>query len=320
MRAGQPVRLRDLGYDETWLQNWLAEDPARLGLGQVRVVAQELSAPRGGSLDILATDGDTYYSVEVQLGEVDASHSFRVFDYWAQNRLRFEGKAHVAVLVVESAAGRYRPALEALAEYVPLVVIELRAWRGGSEAILVPSTVVIKEGLDVAGPAGVVAGEERSEADWMGSVTPEAWAFHDAFIAWTRANLGEVRVDYSPKSYVGIRRGRRVWAPLWFRRDGALIYLPDPDGLRGDQQSPAMDIFQERLRQEGIETTWQYSYNAGANPVPIRLRQEDLARPVVQDLLRATFGILGPDAIPWSQRQPTAAGAEAPAISNAQIA
>jgi hypothetical protein len=43
-----------------WLQNWLVTDPARLGLGQVRVVAQELTAPRGGSLDILAADGDTY--------------------------------------------------------------------------------------------------------------------------------------------------------------------------------------------------------------------------------------------------------------------
>jgi hypothetical protein len=78
MRAGQSAKLRDLGYDEIWLQTWLAADPARLGLGEIRIVAQELTAPRGGSLDILAADGDTYYSVEVQLGEVDASHSFRV--------------------------------------------------------------------------------------------------------------------------------------------------------------------------------------------------------------------------------------------------
>jgi hypothetical protein len=306
MRAGQPARLRDLGYDEIWLQNWLAADPARLGLGDVRIVAQELSAPRGGSLDILAADGDTYYSVEVQLGEVDASHSFRVFDYWARNRTRFEGRTHVAVLVVESAAGRYRLALEALAEYLPLVVIELRAWRGEAEVILVPDTVVINQSLDVAGPAGVVAGDARSEADWKDAVTPEAWEFRTAFVAWTQSNLGEVRVDYSPKSYVGIRRGRRVWAPLWFRKDGAFIYLPDPDGLRGEQQSPAMDIFQERLREAGLETTWQPTYNAGANSVSIRLRQADLDKPVVQDLLRATFEILDPGAEPWSERHPPA--------------
>jgi hypothetical protein len=141
-------------------------------------------------------------------------------------------------------------------------------------------------------PAGTLAGETRSEVDWKDAVTAEAWAFRGAFIAWTQANLGEVRVDYSPKSYVGIRRGRRVWAPLWFRKAGASIYLPDPDNLRGDQQSPAMDIFQERLREEGLETSWQPTYNAGANPVAIRLRQADLDKPVVQDLLRATFEIL----------------------------
>jgi hypothetical protein len=304
VHAGQSAKLRDLGYDEIWLQNWLAHDPARLGLGEIRIVAQELTAPKGGSLDILAADGDTYYSVEVQLGEVDASHSFRVFDYWARNRLRFKEKTHVAVLVVESAAGRYRPALEALAEYLPLVVIELRAWRGEVEGILVAETVVINQSIDVAGPAGTVSGEARSESDWRASISSEAWAFHDAFIAWTRSNLGEVRVDYSPKSYVGIRRGRRVWAPLWFRRDGAAIYLPDPDGLRGDQQSPAMDEFQERLRKEGLETSWQPTYNAGANPVPIRLRKADLGKPVVQELLRATFEILAPGATPWSERQP----------------
>src|SRR5690242_3177123 len=51
------------------------------------------------------------------------------------------------------------------------------------------------------------------------------------------------------------------------------FYLPDPDGLHGEQQSPAMDVFQERLREDGLETNWQPTYNAGANPVSIRLRQ-----------------------------------------------
>jgi hypothetical protein len=206
-------------------------------------------------------------------------------------------------LVVESATGRYLPALQALAQYLPLVVIELQAWRGEAEVILVPETVVINQNLDVAGPAAKTSGEEQTEEDWRASITPEAWAFHEEFVAWTRANLGEVRVDYSPKSYVGVRRGRRVWAPLWFRQDGAYIYLPDPDGLRGEEQSPAMDEFQERLRQEGLETSWQATYNAGANPVPIRLQKADLTKPVVQELLRATFEILAPGATPWSERR-----------------
>jgi hypothetical protein len=69
-----------------------------------------------------------------------------------------------------------------------------------------------------------------------------------------------------------------------------------------------MDIFQERLREAGLETTWQPTYSAGANSVSIRLREADLDKPVVQDLLRATFEILDPGAEPWSERHrpPTA--------------
>jgi hypothetical protein len=63
-----------------------------------------------------------------------------------------------------------------------------------------------------------------------------------------------------------------------------------------------MDNFQERLRKEGLETNWQPTYNAGANPIPIRLRQADLTKPVVQELLRATFEILDTGATPWSER------------------
>lgn len=145
IHAAQPVRLRELGYDERWLQDWLAADPTRLGLGQVVVLAQELTHATGGSLDILAADGDTYYSVEVQLGEVDASHGFRVLDYWAHNRARYPDKTHVAALLVESADGRFRQALQAIAEYLPLIVVALRAWRRASEVVLVPEPLIVNE-------------------------------------------------------------------------------------------------------------------------------------------------------------------------------
>jgi hypothetical protein len=304
VHAGQPASLRDLGYDERWLQDWLVAEPTRLGLGQVAVLAQELSHPRGGSLDILAADGDTYYSIEVQLGEVDASHGFRVFDYWARNRARYVDKTHVAVLVVESAEGRFRHALQALAEYVPLIVVGLRVWRGVNEAIIVPEPLIVNQSLDVGGTVGQVEGKDRTNGDWQEQLTSEAWAFHDAFIGWTRAHLGEVRVDYSPKSYIGVRRGRRVWAPLWPRRDGAQLYLPDPDGSRAEEPSVAFESFRERLREEGLEPSWQRTYNAGSNPVSLRLRRSDLDRPLVQELLRASFEILEAGTSPWSERHP----------------
>jgi hypothetical protein len=138
-------------------------------------------------------------------------------------------------------------------------------------------------------------------------MTDEAWTFHEVFVAWTQEHLGEVRVDYSPKSYIGVRRGRRVWAPLWPRRDGASVWLPDPDRSRAEEPSVAFETFRERLRDEGLEPSWQRTYNAGSNPVTLRLRRSDLEKPLVQELLRASFEALAPGTPPWSERHPQVA-------------
>jgi hypothetical protein len=302
--AGRPGTIRGLGYDEHWLQDWLAADPSRLGLGDIVIIDQEQSQASGGLLDLLALDrgSDTYYSVEVQLGEIDGSHSFRVFDYWARNRARVPGKTHVAVLMAENASGRFRPALEALAETVPLIVIELRCWHGEGEALLIPEIVVANDSLDLSETPAASTKEERTEADWREAASPEAWAFKDAFVNCVSENLGQVRVDYKPKSYIGVRVGRRTWAPLWLRQDGAAVYLPDPDGSRSDEPSVAFEQFEARLREIGLSINWQPSYNAKANPIAIRLRLADLERPIVQQLLRASHEILANGAPPWSER------------------
>ncbi len=300
--AGSAMKVSDLGHDEIWLQNWLASSPSRLGLGDVKVLAQELHQGKAGSLDILAADGDRYFSIEVQLGEVDASHGFRVLDYWARNRQRYPGQTHVAVLIAESTGGRYRQALEALVEFLPLIVIELQVWRGELEAVVVPRIVLAGKDLDVSTlPAGNES--ERTDADWRAQLTDEAWHFHERFVEWTQRH-GEIRVDYTPRSYIGVRRGRRVWAPLWPRTDGAGIYLPDPDGSREDEPSAAYERFAASLKREGIDLSWTGKYNAGANPIGPRLRTPDLDKPAVEEFLRATFEILEPGKRPWSERHP----------------
>ena len=94
-----------MGKDEYWLQDWIAEDPARLGLGPLNLVHKELRqyGSRGGRLYILAyrTDLNTYYEIEVMLGECDSDHGFRILEYWAQERARNPNSRHVAVLVAE---------------------------------------------------------------------------------------------------------------------------------------------------------------------------------------------------------------------------
>lgn len=299
---GAPTLLKNLGYDERWLHNWLTEEPARLGLGEVDVLAQELNQRGGGYLDILARQDKTYFSIEVQLGEVDASHALRVFDYWARNQEqeRFDGK-HVAVLIAESARGRFRRALEAMAEYLPLIVMELRVWRAGTEAVAVPEVVIAKEGLEVA--TLPEPGTERTPADWEAELTPQAWEFHLAFKEWATSRFDDVRVDYQPKSYVGFRRRGKVWAPLWFTKEGARSYLHDPDGVHDQEPSAAFEAFKERLAGVGVNLTWAYGYDGGTHPVSVGLSKADLEKPEVRHLLDASYEITDEDAVPWSDRQ-----------------
>jgi hypothetical protein len=88
-----------------------------------------------------------------------------------------------------------------------------------------------------------------------------------------------------------------------------MVYLPDPDGSRSDTPSLAFEQFEERLEAEGVSASWQPTYNAKANPVGIRLRMDDLQRPVVRELLRASLEILKPGAVAWSERPQTPAKA-----------
>ncbi len=118
-------------------------------------------------------------------------------------------------------------------------------------------------------------------------------------------------MNFAPKSYVGLNRGRRVWAPLWFRKDGAYVYLPDPDGLRGQTPSPAFETFEEQLEGDGVDIAWQATYNAGSNPVAVHLTRADLGKASVQNLLTATFQALDPGAKAWSETHGAAVREEA---------
>jgi hypothetical protein len=54
------------------------------------------------------------------------------------------------VLIAESATGRYRLALEALAEHTPLLVIEMPAYKVADEIVLHAQAVIANPSLDVA--------------------------------------------------------------------------------------------------------------------------------------------------------------------------
>jgi hypothetical protein len=159
--SGAVSTVTELGKDEVWLQGWLKEEPHRLGLGDLDVADGADDEDRS----FVATDDDRCFSVDVQLGEMEASRGFQVLDNWARNRVLHPDKTHVAVLVTEVMSDRYQTTLETLAEHLPLVVVELAVWKGENEAIVVPHVALSSDEVDLsdtpAAKAAVAAAKVR---------------------------------------------------------------------------------------------------------------------------------------------------------------
>jgi hypothetical protein len=165
--SGAVSTITDLGKDEAWMCTWLSEQPSRLGLG-------ELTAAEGEQDDdarsFAAVDEERCFSVDVQLGELEASRGFGVLDNWARNRVRHPDKEHVAVLVTETLSDRYQTTLETLAEHLPLVVVELQVWKGEDEAIVVPHVALASEEVDLSETPAAKAAEAMARAEAMVAV------------------------------------------------------------------------------------------------------------------------------------------------------
>lgn len=286
------MRLRTLGHDEHWLQDQLAADPTILGLGDVKLVTQELHQTGGGYLDLLFQRDNTYFSVEVQLGGLDASHAFRALEYWTRNRARWPERDHVAVIVAEQINTRYGTALRSLADDLPLIVIELSADRDGNGETTLATKVIAAHpdlGLTVEPMTGVA--EDRTAETWKAEARPPALATLEEFERFVEGRLGPgAFVDFSTASYIGVKRGRRLWAKVRLLDGGVAIDAPEPDGVRGVRswETDAFKEMRDRCAEVGVALLWQPSGD-GALPIGFRLRPGDIAEGQVDWALRACW-------------------------------
>jgi hypothetical protein len=58
-----PASLRDLGFDERWLQHRILDDPSILGLGDVTVLQRERRQSGGGRLDFLLSEPESVATI-----------------------------------------------------------------------------------------------------------------------------------------------------------------------------------------------------------------------------------------------------------------
>lgn len=254
--------LRAIGKDELWLQEWITEKPSRLGLGDLVIKNSELIhyKNKGGRLDLLAYRGalDTYYEIEVMLGECDADHGFRTLDYWARERLKKPNARHVAVLIAEDLSGRYKTIIETLPQFLPFIAIKIKVLRleGTGDICTIDTAIVaqpddlIIDSGDEPDNSGSEGGQPRDRAWWEANSNP-------AFLA---------------------------------RANGVYVYLPGGQNGAEDAPSDFYNSVKQRLEESGMEPPgWTYKYNAGANPISFPIPLDRATHSVVRDILKEAY-------------------------------
>lgn len=163
-----PVELRSVGFNEKWLQDQIQRDPAILGLGDLRIIGKEHKQNAGGRIDFLMYDDDNdfFYEIEVMLGSLDESHIIRTIEYWDIERQLRPNSEHRAVIVAENITTRFFNILRLLNRSVPMIAIQLGAFKLDESNIVLHFVTVLNVVEEVADPYVSVDAEQADRAFW----------------------------------------------------------------------------------------------------------------------------------------------------------
>jgi hypothetical protein len=214
LRKALPERLRSLGLDEMWLQNQIAADTSLLGLGELELLKREKIQQSGGRIDFLMADpeGETRYEIEVMLGAVDESHIIRTIEYWDVERQRYPTLEHRAVIVAEEITARFFNVIRLLNRAVPIIAIQLNAFRLGDEVIPLFTRVLDTYEFG-AEPEEEESAEQVDLAYWQRKSKPESLAILTAIREMTPTDKGEPRITYN-KHHIAL--GTSGYNFCWF--------------------------------------------------------------------------------------------------------
>lgn len=169
---GKSQSIRGCGYDEFWLQDQIADNPACLQLGELELLSRERQQASGGRLDLLLKDpeDDSMYEVEVMLGETDETHIIRTIEYWDNEKRKWPQRQHFAVLVAETITRRFFNVIQLMSHAIPIIAIQVNIVEADGKRLLHFSKVLdtYEEPEDEGGTGGKEYNEDfwRQKSSW----------------------------------------------------------------------------------------------------------------------------------------------------------
>jgi hypothetical protein len=253
--------------DERWLQARIGEDASLLGLGDIVLKDKERPQPRAGRLDLLFQDSETTkrYEVEIQLGKSDEAHIIRTIEYWDIERKRYPQYDHTAVIVAEDITSRFLNVISLFNGSIPLVAIQLNAFRLGDSVSLVFSKVLDEMRL------GLVDEDEEVQATadrsyWEARASKQTLAMADELLEVVRAFDRDLELKYN-KFYIGLAKGGQP--------NNFVIFRPKKDWLLLEVRLDRSDETQAQLDGSGLDVM---DYDSRWGRYRIRLAKSDTTK------------------------------------------
>jgi hypothetical protein len=277
----EPLDLRTHPeFNERWVQERIAEDPRLLGLGDLVLKDKERIHPRAGRLDLLLQDADSNrrYEVEIQLGKTDESHIIRTLEYWDIERKRYPQYDHTAVIVAEDITSRFLNVISLFNGFIPLVAIQMRAYRLGDHVSLIFTTVLDQVNLGLVDEDEEVK-ETTDRAYWEKRSSKASLAMVDELIDMLRQLDPKIDPKYN-KFYIGLAKDGQP--------SNTVIFRPKKEWVRLEPRLDRSDELQAQLEQEGLDVM---DYDSQWGRYRIRLAKDDVKKheAFLQDFLRRAF-------------------------------
>lgn len=187
---------------------------------------------------------DRRYEVEVQLGSTDGSHIIRTIEYWDIERNRYPQYEHCAVVVAENIASRFLNVIGLFNGAIPLIAIQMQAFRVDSEQVTLVFTTVVDELSRGPVDEDEEIREVTDRSHWEGRGTPATLAVLDGIFEMVHGRDPALELKYN-KFCVGLAKDGQ---PHNF-----VISRPQKNALMLTirlQQSPEV---QARLEESGLE-------------------------------------------------------------------
>lgn len=264
-----PISKLD-GISEKSIQEMIADDPSIIGLGDLVLKDKERIQPRAGRLDLLMQDPDTNrrYEIEIQLGKTDESHIIRTIEYWDIEKKRYPQYEHCAVIIAEDITSRFLNVISLFNGFIPLIAIQMNAYKFGNEIGLVFTKV-----LDEM-PLGLIEeDEEIQEATdrdyWLKRGTQATVKMADDILSLINSFKPGYELKYN-KFYIGLAKDGQP--------NNFAIFRPKKNYMRLELKLPKSDevdqiIETNDLDEMGYDSRWG-NYRIRLNKGEISIKDE----------------------------------------------